>query len=254
MEQMDWTGNLLGREWYLGKTEEVARGLLGKQLVRNLPDGWSRVAMWRRRADAEGLSVEEQAKILGIGGDEWRQMRDGCAGGVRLVCRIRETEAYLGVEDLACHTARGPRDGRSRSMWKTGGHAYVYFTYGMHFCLNVVTGGEDRGEAVLIRAVDEPEDCVGRVVVRAGRLLAGKRVTPATGWLRGGLLGGPAKLCQGLAIGRLQDGVDMTVWPGDGLVVVDAGARAGKVSAGPRVGIDRVPEPWRSAALRFWEE
>lgn len=74
--------------------------------------------------------------------------------------RIVEVEAYLGLEDPACHTFQGRRTDRVRSMYLPGGHSYIYMIYGLHHCLNVVTRSEEHPEAVLIRALEpmEPAD------------------------------------------------------------------------------------------------
>src|SRR5262249_54888643 len=77
--------------------------------------------------------------------------------GHRLAGRIVEVEAYLGAADRAAHTFGGRRSARNASMWAGGGHAYVYFVYGMHHCLNVVCGPAGSGTAVLVRALEPTE-------------------------------------------------------------------------------------------------
>jgi len=79
-------------------------------------------------------------------------------GGRERSVVIVETEAYLGVVDRAAHTWNGRKTPRVLPMWGPGGHAYVYFVYGMHHCLNVVTKGAGEPEAVLIRA-EFPRSC-----------------------------------------------------------------------------------------------
>src|SRR3954469_16257563 len=112
--------------------------------------------------------------------------------GERLVLRLVEVEAYLGGRDRASHAWDGRRTPRNESLYLPGGHAYVYFIYGMHFCMNAVTGEAGVGSAVLLRA---GEPVAGMAEMAAHR-----------GWTRpprpGDLAGGPGKLCQALAIGR----------------------------------------------------
>lgn len=117
--------------------------------------------------------------------------------GERLAGTIVETEAYLGPEDRAAHTYGGRRTPRVRSMYLAGGHAYVYFTYGAHYCLNVVAGREDEGVAVLIRALEPTEGIQTMFANRPGA----KRVED--------LCSGPGKLTQALRIDRTLDGVDL---------------------------------------------
>lgn len=116
----------------------------------------------------------------------------GRAGG-----RIVEVEAYT-ADDPASHSFRGPTL-RNRTMFGPPGHLYVYFTYGMHFCANVVTGAEGVGEAVLIRAI-EPLWELDEMRIRRGE--AAKRDVDLTN--------GPGKLTRALGIGRHNDGDDLT--------------------------------------------
>src|SRR3954447_21846999 len=109
--------------------------------------------------------------------------------GVRLAGRIIETEAYIDQTDLACH-ARFGRTPRSQVMFGPPGHAYVYFTYGMHWMLNIVTEPVDFPAAVLIRAL-WPEEGLEVMQARRGRAEPPARLT-----------GGPAKLAQALGIDR----------------------------------------------------
>ena len=106
--------------------------------------------------------------------------------GKRLAGRVVEVEAYIGSEDTACHAARG-QTARNKVMFGPAGHAYVYFTYGMHWLVNLVTGPDRYPAAVLIRAV-VPDEGVEEMSRRRGG-----RTGP-------GIADGPAKLCQALGI------------------------------------------------------
>jgi len=144
--------------------------------------------------------------------------------GAVCVARVTEVEAYLGVADPAAHTYRGRRTPRVEVMWGEAGFLYVYFTYGMHHCANVVTRDAGEPEAVLLRGA-LPVHGVAAVAARRGG-----RSGPD-------ILSGPARLCQGLAIDRALNGADLTtggaVWlAGDGLSLPP-----GAVAAGPRVGV-----------------
>lgn len=116
-----------------------------------------------------------------------------------LVGKIVEVEAYLGKRDPASHAYRG-KTKRNEVMFREGGHLYVYFTYGMHFCANVVTRPEDTGEAVLLRAV-EPVQGIG-MMKRLRRKKTGRNERELTN--------GPAKLCEAFSIGRKENGTDLT--------------------------------------------
>jgi DNA-3-methyladenine glycosylase len=119
----------------------------------------------------------------------WRRLE-----GELLAGRIVETEAYLGANDPASHARRGLRSPRNESMYLHGGHAYVYFTYGMYHCVNVVTQEQDTAEAVLLRAV---QPLVGIESMKTRRVKAKREFD---------LTSGPGKLCMALAIDRSLDG------------------------------------------------
>lgn len=150
----------------------------------------------------------------------------------RLAGRIVEVEAYLGARDAACHSFRG-RTKRNDVMFGPGGHAYVYFIYGFHHCLNVVTLGEGEPEAVLIRALEPVE---GLEAMRKNR-----RERP-------NLCSGPGVLCQALQIDRAFNGHPLWMPP----LYVCPGERtpAARIAAGPRIGVDYAGEA-ASWPLRF---
>jgi DNA-3-methyladenine glycosylase len=150
--------------------------------------------------------------------------------GARLVVRLVETEAYLGAPDRASHAAGGRRTPRNESLYLAGGHAYVYFIYGMHFCMNAVTGEAGVGSAVLLRA--------GEPVAGMAEMAAHRGWTrPPRPW---DLAGGPGKLCQALAIDRASDGVRLDA----GALRITAGepVPGDEVATGPRVGVDYAGE------------
>lgn len=158
-------------------------------------------------------------------------------GGRQLAGLIVETEGYVGTEDLGCH-ARAGRTRRNRSMWGPPGHAYVYFTYGMHWMLNFVTEREGFPAAVLIRAVVAQEG-LNYMLERRGP--AGHRH----------LADGPAKLCQAFAIDSSFDGSDLCTEDSK-LFVEEAGVDFnGQLRVSARIGLNNVPEPWKSIPWRF---
>lgn len=175
-------------------------------------------AFYRRAAD-------EVARDL-VG----RYLIHGPEDGERMVVRIVETEAYLGAPDRASHAWAGRRTARNASLYLGPGHAYVYFIYGMHFCLNAVTGPLDLGSAVLFRAGEVVE---GRARLAANR---GLGALEAEGRLRPGqLAGGPGRLCRALAIDRRQDGLFLTRGP----LRITRGepVEPAAVATGPRIGV-----------------
>jgi DNA-3-methyladenine glycosylase len=158
--------------------------------------------------------------------------------GLRLTGIIVETEAYLGVRDRAAHTYGGRRTPRNASMWRAGGHAYVYLIYGLHRCLNVVAGAADEPVAVLIRAL-RPETGIDAMFRNRA---AARRESD--------LCSGPGKLCQALGIDRRLDGTDLTRGPLVIELVRQRQLPARKIAAGPRIGVDYAGA-WAAKSLRF---
>jgi DNA-3-methyladenine glycosylase len=192
----------LGQEFYARPARQVAVDLLGKRLVR-------------------------------------------LVDGRRLSGMIVETEAYCDGEepDLACHGDRannGRPTPRTQIMFGSAGFAYIYFTYGMHWMFNIVTGEAGAANAVLVRALEPVE---GEEIMALNR--GGKR--PRTM-----LTNGPAKLAQALAIDNKLNGANLfepggVIWLEDGPVIPpDA------LGIGPRIGLGKTPEPWYSMPWRYW--
>jgi DNA-3-methyladenine glycosylase len=158
--------------------------------------------------------------------------------GQRLVGMITETEAYQGEEDLGCHASHG-RTPRTTIMYGAPGHAYIYFTYGMHWLLNAVTCAEGCPAAVLLRAIQPVEGL---------DLMANNRPNLAhlPHWVDG-----PAKLTQALALDGLLNGADLCDAQGELSIEPGEPVNLAKISTGPRVGLYNVPEPWKSIPWRF---
>ena len=158
-------------------------------------------------------------------------------GNQRIAGLITETEAYIGTKDDGCH-ARAGLTNRNRSMWGPPGHAYVYFTYGMHWMLNIVTERNGFPAAVLLRGVKPVE---GHEVIRRRR--AGRPESELTD--------GPAKLCQAFALDGSFNGMDLCHPQSALFIQRDVVIPEQSVTTGPRVGLNKVSEPWKSKPWRF---
>jgi DNA-3-methyladenine glycosylase len=144
--------------------------------------------------------------------------------GERRWGRLVEVEAYLGPDDLAAHSVGGRRTARTEVMYGDPGHAYVYFTYGMHHCLNFVTRPRGTPQAVLVRAL-EPGPGVNRCA-------------------------GPGLVCRALHIDRRLNGIALA--PPE-LYVVNDGEPRRRVHVTPRIGVENSGE-WAPRLLRFcWD-
>ncbi len=153
--------------------------------------------------------------------------------GVRLSGTIVEAEAYVGQEDLGCHAKSG-KTKRNAVMFGPPGNAYVYFTYGQHWMLNAVTESEGFPAAVLIRGIEVVEGAEIISVRRHGRDSIG-----------------PAKLTQALGIDGSLNGINLCD-TGSGLWIEPVyPVPAGDIITSPRVGLNTVPEPWKSMPWRF---
>lgn len=164
--------------------------------------------------------------------------------GRRLSGIIVETEAYCDADepDLACHAEKANKGRptlRTAVMFGPPGHAYVYFTYGIHWMFNVVTGQPGEPNGVLIRALEPVEGIAEMSKHRGGRPLAQ-------------LTNGPGKLAQGLAIDKTLNGANLC--QPDGVIwIEDAPAVAQtNIATGSRIGMGKTPEPWFSIPWRYW--
>lgn len=180
----------LERKFYTRSGLEVARELIGKQLVHRTPEGVTK-----------GIIVE--------------------------------VEAYMGQNDAAAHSFQSRYTNRTAVQFGIGGHAYVYTIYGMHSCMNVVAGGKNIPESVLIRAL-EPTFGI--------ELMQERRKTQR----RSSLCSGPGKLCQAMGITKAHYGMDLC---GDELYIENTDSSAPAIEATKRINIDYAGEakdyPWR---------
>ena len=174
--------------------------------------------------------------------------------GQLMVCRITETEAYVGALDKAAHAYGYHKTARNATMFGPPGHAYIYLIYGMHCCLNFVTEPEGEPSAVLLRGLEPVWGTEQMHLLRFGKSLA-----QLTAYQRKNFLNGPGKCCQALGLTRQDNGLDLT---GNELFLCDALEDLGLPPApqviytqhtGKRIGIDYAEEsadfPWR-----FWLE
>lgn len=197
-------GAVLGREFFAGDAREVAQALVGKLLVRS--DGQPR------------------------GG------RSGEPSGGRRVARLVEVEAYMGLDDPGSHAYRGPTP-RAGIMFGPPGVLYVYFSYGMHWCANVVCGPPGTASAVLLRAAQPLE---GLAAMKAARWHGQRDLRERD------LCRGPGRLCEALGITGDHNGLDLVGRRGLFRLEDDGAGPGGPVAATLRVGLTRgASSPWR---------
>ena len=156
--------------------------------------------------------------------------------GRQLSTRIVEVEAYAQKDDPSAHSFNGQTP-RNKVMFGAPGHLYVYFTYGMHFCCNVVAGEIGQGDAVLIRAVEPVDGIEDMLVHRYGEVTSDKKKIS-------NVTNGPAKLCKALKIGRSENGIDLC----ENKIWIEAGDKLAENMIGhsTRIGINHGKDlPWR---------
>ena len=176
------------------------------------------------RSSLAGDAVDVAPALLGL-------LLESRVAGAVVRGRVAEVEAYR-EDDPASHTFRGETP-RNRTMFGMPGHLYVYLSYGVHQCANVVTGPQGNGAAVLLRAL---------LPVAGIELMRERR----DGRPDRELTNGPGKLCQALAIGSDDDGVDLCSSSSTLRLLDDGYEIDGEVRTGPRIGISRaVDRPWR---------
>lgn len=158
-------------------------------------------------------------------------------GGERTAGIIVETEAYIGEADLGCHASAGYTP-RTRVLYGPPGHTYVYFTYGMYWMLNFVAEAEGFPAAVLIRGI-VPVEGIERIAAR-------RQGRPPEQWTNG-----PGKICIALAISRAQNDADLCAPDAELFIEYGVNISNSCVTNGPRVGLNGVPEPWKSIPWRF---
>jgi len=153
----------------------------------------------------------------------------------RLAGIIIEVEAYIGEDDLACH-ARAGRTRRTEVMYGPPGYLYVYFTYGLHWMMNIVTEAEGFPAAVLLRAV-APEEGLEMMRKRRGRA--------------DHLTDGPAKLAQALGIDKRWNGIDLCAFDTPLFIEECPQLPSRKIFTAPRIGLGATPEPWLTKRWNF---
>ena len=153
-----------------------------------------------------------------------------------LTARIVEVEAYNGDIDKAAHSYGGKTE-RNRVMFNEGGYFYVYLSYGVHHCCNIVTGFKDKGTAVLIRAVEPLNGLDVMIKNRFGRKLKNDKEII-------NLTSGPGKVCKALGINRNHSGIDLT---GNKIFLIDQSkVKASEIGISKRIGITKSTNyPWR---------
>ena len=170
--------------------------------------------------------------------------------GSLIAGRIVETEAYLGADDAAAHSAAG-RTQRTAVLFGPPGHAYVYFTYGMHYCMNVSCEPEGRAGCVLLRALEPVTGIEEMMRNRKMQIPRSARNDNASTGIERNLrllAAGPARLCQAFGIDRPRDNGKDLLTPDSDLQLWDDGFRVKKIIATTRVGITKAAD----LPLRFY--
>lgn len=159
--------------------------------------------------------------------------------GKEIICKIVETEAYMGLEDKASHAYQNKRTKRTKIMYKRGGYAYVYTIYGIYNCLNIIANKKDVPEAVFIRSV---EPIKGIEIIKENRKIKSKKMEELTN--------GPSKLCQALNIDKKLNGYDLTKGK---VLYIENNDWNFKIVSSKRINIDYAEE-YKDKLWRFYIE
>ncbi|MDN5304986.1 MAG: DNA-3-methyladenine glycosylase [Fusobacteriaceae bacterium] len=158
--------------------------------------------------------------------------------GKEILCKIVETEAYIGPEDKACHAYNNKRTDRTEAMFLEGGYAYVYMIYGMYNCLNIVVNKKDKPEAVLIRAVEPLNELE---YLKKNRNIKSKKIVDLTN--------GPGKLCKALKIDKKLNKYDLC--KNKKLFILDNNDKNFDIIESKRINIDYAEE-YKDKLWRFY--
>lgn len=155
-------------------------------------------------------------------------------GDEKIVGRIVDVEAYMGIEDKASHAYNNRRTERNEIMYGEAGFAYVYMIYGMYYCMNVVAAEKNIPQAVLIRGI-EPVDGIEKM----SQMRHGKNVSSLTRLQLHNFSDGPGKLCRAMGITKAHNGMDLC---GDKLFITEGSKDQFEIAAAKRINIDYAEE------------
>lgn len=192
----------------------------------------------RKEAKLQKLSAEfYQRPALEVAPDLLGKILVHETKDYKLAARINEVEAYPGGSDKASHTYLDRRTERNDTLYKAGGHLYVYLIYGLHYLSNVVCAHEDEGEGVLLRSLKLVDGLSDKDALASSRFY--REYKDLNSYQRRNLLNGPGKLSEALKIDLDYDGLDLTE---DTIYILDDDYHDFEMQVSKRIGIDYAEE------------